>query len=202
LARLAEGRDRTEPGAPVSQATMGRPDKGADAQAAYRSVIVHTIPTEILVAYTALVGIVAGAVTSDSPEHYLSLRWTLLGIFTLVTPLTVAIAARLHRGGSARLPLLEMSAATTAALAWFLAMPGSPLAVSLHGSDAAVASACITVGAGALLSSLAPLLRRGSNSRSRKPTKLDADPLQQLPAQPPAIDLTKADPKPADEGVR
>jgi hypothetical protein len=181
---------------------MNRPDNGADSQSAYRSVIVHAIPTEILAAYTALVGIVAGAVTANSPEHYLSLRWTLLGLFTLVTPLTVALAARLHRDGSTRVPLLEMSAATTAALAWFLAMPGSPLAVSLHGSDAAVASACITVGAGSVLSSLAPLLRRGSNSPASEPAKPHSDPELPVPAQLPAIDLTQPVPKHADEGVR
>lgn len=61
-----------------------------------------------------------------------------------------------------RIPWQEALAATIAAGAWFLAMPGSPLEVQLHGSDPLVASAVITVAGGLALTLAAPLLRTGA----------------------------------------
>ncbi len=165
LGRLAAARDDTVAGRPVpALAPPGKDETGLDAAAPFRSVLVHAVPTEVLAAYTAVVGVVSGAVTADDPRHYLGLRWALLAAFAVVTPVSVLVAARLQARSHGRLPLLEATAATVAALAWFLAMPGSPLSVGLHGSDGAVASALITVCAGSLLAALAPWLSLGSRT--------------------------------------
>jgi len=151
---------------PVTQSLEGRLCRIATVRSIqqFRDVLVHAIPTEILAAYTALVGVVVGAVSADAPRHSLVPRWSLLGAFLVLTAVSVVLAYFFRAGRSLpRVPWQEALAATIAATAWF---PGharvtAGSAVARFGASRPLRAA-ITVMGGLALTLAAPLLRIGA----------------------------------------
>lgn len=65
----------------------------------FTDVVVSAIPTEPLAAYTALVGIVIGAVGLDDAGSYLPFRWGAYGVFLAIVVAAVWLAySRVARG--------------------------------------------------------------------------------------------------------
>jgi hypothetical protein len=192
LAALAVARDAAPAGQPAgggggaaAVAPGGQPGAGAGATVPQGLVDVLTsaIPTEPLAAYTALVGITAGAV--GSANTYLPFRWWAYAVFLVVVFISVWVAYRRASkaagvGNQRKLsfPVTEAAAALLAASGWGLAMPGSPLNVQLTGTPRTLASASIVIGIGALLTlAFGPQLKVGTGSAQ----KLDVSNLNTAP---------------------
>lgn len=177
LAALAVERDRAAAGQPAgggagtAAVSASRARRDAVPQS-YADVVTSAIPTEPLAAYTALVGIVIGAVGQDD---YLPFRWGAYGVFLAIVVAAVwlayARAAQGPLGGGQRrnsFPAVEVSSALLAGGAWGLAMPGSPLGAALSGTALTLTTASVLIGAAAVLSLLAaPTLKTGTRSKPR-----------------------------------
>ena len=149
LTTLAVERDRADPASPVAggggRTAANAPD-GTVPQG-FTDVLISAIPTEPLAACTALVGVAVGAVNATDPRAYLSFRWWCFAGFVVLTILAVYASylrdlkapstgappppKETHR----RFPLAEIIAASIAAAAWGLVMPGSPLNVQMSGTS-------------------------------------------------------------------
>jgi hypothetical protein len=156
------------------------PEKGGTPQQ-FVDVLVTAIPTEPLAAYTALLALVVatldGAPLPHDTRAYLPLRWWIYGAFLAVIVAAVWLGYyRATRGPSGlrpsnrrRIPLPELASALIAGASWGLVMPGGPLNAQLSdaagGVGRALATGCIVIGAGAVLSFVqAPQLRGGSRT--------------------------------------
>jgi hypothetical protein len=142
LGQLAFDRDHTPPGENVGTAT---------------EVLVASIPTEALAAYTSLVGAVFAAGIANAYQPF---RWTAYVLFVTLAILAPLAGFRHRVGPSAgiehrRIPVLECLAAGLAAAAWGLVMPGSPLSTVLHGNGLVFATTSIVLGTTSLLALLA-----------------------------------------------
>jgi hypothetical protein len=155
---LAVERDMANPSTPVPSISPGRAHERA------RDAVISAIPSEVLVLYTAVTGGTLALLIRDHPDSYLPYRWTLFAVVLLLTPLAIYAAYRRKfkerkkepiksnlLADKARVPYLEMTAATLAAAAWFLAAPGSPLLAMLSASVAEMTSLTIVVAATAVL---------------------------------------------------
>jgi hypothetical protein len=175
LAALAVARDKAPPAEPAAggdSAAAAPPSPGAPAvPQQFVDVLVSTIPTEPLAAYTAIVGITIGAVDVAHPHSYLTFRWLCFAAFLVFTVLSITVAYNRRANGPEgpvdrrRFPWAEGGAAVIAAAAWGLVMPGSPLNVQLTGTVWTLTAASITIGSAAVLALLfAPQLKTGTSS--------------------------------------
>lgn len=145
LAKLAVKRDNQPRGESVKTAT---------------DVLVATIPSEALAAYTTLIGIVLAA---NIGSAYGAFRWTTYGAFVALAMLAPLTAYRHHfttakQQAPRLLPVPECLMAGTAAAAWGLVMPASPLSIVFHGHALAFATTAIALGAAAIIGSATKLL--------------------------------------------
>jgi hypothetical protein len=155
-----------------------------------QDAVISAIPSEVLALYTALTGGTLALLVQDDPGSYLPYRWILLVTAVLFTPTAVHVGhrrksvARTPSAGARRTPYQEMSAATVAAAAWFLAMPASPFLASLTSDVAAIASGAIVVMAGAVLwAGFGNSLRTGTGVLCAEVTNMtDTDDLSQQDA--------------------
>jgi len=87
------------------------------------------IPTEIVAAYTAVVGVLP--VDARSCGGDFTVRWVALGAFALLTPVTVqtvyVIKRRVAGNVGPQLATFELSVALIAFLAWATLLPLTPL---------------------------------------------------------------------------
>jgi hypothetical protein len=187
LAALAVERDKAAAGQPAGGGGGGgavlealgddQRSKREAVPQSFTDVVVSAIPTEPLAAYTALVGVVVGAVGLDDSRSYLPFRWGAYGAFLAIVVAAVWLAyARAAAGpmGPANeesrrrnsFPAAEVTSALLAGGAWGLSMPGSPLDGALAGTARTLTTASVLVGSAALLSLLAaPTLKTGTKSR-------------------------------------
>jgi len=137
-----------------------------------RGVLSKAIPTEVLAGYTAIVGVVVGTIkvthADPSPNQLVGLRWGLFGGFLAFTSLAV-VGSYLRKRADARhrkLPFLEVLAATIAAAAWGLVMPGNPLVVDMSAQVTTIATTIITIVGGGIVASLSVPLAQPSNAHT------------------------------------
>ncbi|HET8615867.1 MAG TPA: hypothetical protein VFL94_10105 [Actinomycetales bacterium] len=163
LTDLAVARDVAPRGEEVASQSPGRKNERQT------DTLISSIPAEVLVLYTAVTSGALATAIKDHPGSYLPYRWVLLATSLLITPVAVwktyrtkYRARRLSQLGleavvlpadrrDRRAPWLEMTAATVAAAAWFLAAPGSPLLAQMTATVAQMTSVTILVGATAVL---------------------------------------------------
>ena len=127
----------------------GEPEAGAAELQKAKGALTDAIPTEVLGPYTAIVAIIVA--NTSAVDTRAALRWWTYGV-SLAFILVYVIASFLgDPTKKRRLPWAEMFAALFAFAAWGLAMPGSPLTISVHTSDFAIASAMIAVGGAVVL---------------------------------------------------
>ena len=174
---LAVARDATDPG-----------DKAValdDQEVTWGKALVSVIPTEVLAAYTAGLGLVAG-LTSSAPGAYWPFRlawyfgwlaatpviaWLLFWRKAKAAPTVVAaeVAGRKAAGRA------EIIAPTLAAAAWFTAMPGSPWQVHLSGGAFQI-TALVALSVGSLLVGfLAPAMTKPTPYKPSARPVPDAD---------------------------
>jgi hypothetical protein len=116
--------------------------------------LVASIPSESLAGYTALISIILSA---DVGNGYGPFRWAAFGAFVLVAFLAPFGAFRQQvrtstpRLSHRRFPLRECSVAALAAAAWGLAMPGTPLSITVKGTAYLFATTAIVIGGAAVL---------------------------------------------------
>ena len=115
--------------------------------------LIDAIPTEVLAPYTAILAIIIA--NTSSPETRAALRWWTYAASLGFIIVFVVVSYLRSSAKKRKLPWAELAAALVAFGAWGLAMPGSPLTISLHASDFAIASAMISIGGAALLGLLA-----------------------------------------------
>ncbi len=148
------------------------PAAAADIPQEFVDVLTSAIPTEPLVAYTAILGFIAGVANAATSREYLPLRWCIFGAFLVLIVIAVGVSYSRNAAdpttGSlkreARLPWAEGGAALLAGAAWGLAMPGSAFNGQLTGNVRAIASAIIAIGAAAVLAVLfVPPLKTGTS---------------------------------------
>lgn len=136
---------------------------GTSGLSAAVGVLTDAIPTEILAPYTVLVAILTANTTASDP--YAALRWWTYGVaVALVSVYLVAtFTVSTKRAVGRKLPFAEMLAGSAALAAWGLAMPGSPLEISLTGKSFTIASAMVAVGGAFAISLLSPVLAKRSS---------------------------------------
>lgn len=151
---LAVKRDET----PVGQLVVSTDPLRSEERT--QDALISAMPSEILTLYTALTGGALVGFIADDPQSFLPYRWVLLGFAVALAPFASALsyrrkllpaAARSPTSRKAGLPWAEMSAATIAAAAWFMAAPGSPLLAVLEPDIAAMTSGAIVIAATAIL---------------------------------------------------
>ena len=194
---LAMSRDETPDGEEVNSNSPGRmKERQTD-------TLITAVPTEVLVLYTAVTSGLLAEIIRGNADSYLPFRWAVLGVAIAITPIAVwraystkyqarksqpglqadALPPPAKGKGGARTPLLEMSASTIAAAAWFLAAPGSPLFSGMSTNAAGLVSISIIVGAtAALWAGFSRPLKIGSTVKPQVPPALD-----NLPANPAAV---------------
>lgn len=126
-------------------------------------VLTDAIPTEVLAPYTVLVAIFTA--NAGATDTYAALRWWTYGVTVALVSvyLVVTFALSTKKGVGRTIPFAEMVAGTAALGAWGLAMPGSPLRLSLTGKEFTIASAMIAVGGAFVLGMLSPVLSKKSS---------------------------------------
>lgn len=174
LTALAVERDRADEGAPAlggkrgTAAPPAAPAAGPDAEAIPQSFVdtlTSAIPTEPLVAYTAVVGIVTAAIGTDT-RGYLPFRWCAFVVFLVLIAAAVIVSYRAKattkdadgiaasKRNARDVPVLELATALVAGGTWGMAMPGGPLSATFTGPMELIATGS-TVVVGAFLVTLA-----------------------------------------------
>lgn len=174
-ANLAVARDAADPA-----------DTGVtvdDQEVSWGKALVSVIPTEVLAAYTAGLGLAVGlAQAPAAADAYLTFRFAWYFGWLLATPVIAWILfrrkAKAHPtvvatevAGRKAVLRPEVVAPTVAAAAWFTAMPGSPWQVHLGGS-AFQLTALVALSVGSLLVCL--ITPAATNPTSYKPPALAA----------------------------
>ncbi len=139
------------------------PGGSAPGESSAIATLTAAIPSEVLAPYTAIVGVVAGLGAHDA---FAAFRWWAFGVsLALVGAVLVINVYRAPAGKRRRnLPEAEIISAMLAFAAWGLAMPGSPLSISVHGNDLALTTAVVAIGGAFLITLITPTLGK----RSRK----------------------------------
>lgn len=172
LARLAVERDLAPPGQSIKTST---------------EVLIAAIPSETLAAYTTLVGVV---LAGDVGQRYSQFRWAAYGAFVLLAFLAPLVNFRRslmmtrdmeHRA----LPIQECFAATVAAAAWGLVMPGSPLSISIRGNALVFATTGIVVAAATLLAFATQVLGTANGKNQHAPGRATSQPANGTRARTP-----------------
>ncbi len=151
-ADIAVERDQTPPGEPI-----GTPAT---------QVLTSAIPTEVLAAYTAAVGVVLAA---DIGTGYGAFRWAAYGAFiglAAIFPLSVyrqRVAKTTDKDQKRAVPIPECLMAAFAAAAWGLVMPGGPLSTVLAGNALVFGTAAIALGGAIVLGFATPFLTTGNS---------------------------------------
>src|SRR3989442_13655872 len=137
----------------------------------YQDVLMHAIPTEVLSGYTILIGITIGTIKATkqdpNPNQLLALRWWFFAGFLGATLAAVWIGYWVKRSQTKkrRIPVPEILAATIAAAAWGLVMPGNPGAVRLSTQATTIATAAISIVGAGLVVPLSTLLTGPSETK-------------------------------------
>lgn len=157
LAQLAAARDTNRPGHSVVKDST--------------DVLVATVPTEALTAYTAVIGVVLAANIGAS---YGPFRWSAYGVFIALAVLAPLLLVKRRAAATTdkdmrKLPVPECLTAGVAAAAWGLVMPGNPLTMIIKGNALVFATTAILVGTAAIISLAAQQLGT-ANSRNAPPT--------------------------------
>lgn len=157
LAQLAEDRDTKQPGQSVNGST---------------GVLVATVPTEALTAYTAVIGVVLAANIGAS---YGPFRWSAYGVFIVLAVLAPLVLVKRRAAATTdkdmrKVPVPECLTAGVAAAAWGLVMPGNPLSMIINGNALVFATTAILVGSAAMISLAAQQLGT-ANSRNATQTE-------------------------------
>jgi hypothetical protein len=122
LISLASVRALQEDALAEGKARPGRIPNAVDAQERIVGQLVAFIPAEPVTLFIAALAAVGG-------ESRSWVRWTMLGVVSVLTPLWVEIhylKKAQSRRARRRLPLFEMSAGLVAFLAWSASVPDSP----------------------------------------------------------------------------
>jgi hypothetical protein len=111
-------------------------------------ILVETVPTGLVTAYTAFIAIVSQIVADPTPEvpkpeQFLGLRW--IGFVALVLlALFITYGSYVKKAGTgARIPVPELLSVGVAAAGWGLALPESPLVVWMDGTAGLIATALV-----------------------------------------------------------
>jgi hypothetical protein len=173
IARVAAQRN-----AAASSGNESAPAEGT--QPASIDRLAAAVPTDVIVLYTTVLGVLASSLTNGS-GIYLPLRWSLYGGCLLAILVSVPLTYRLTAGRSARLPVAETVTALWAFAVWGLVVPASPLYVVLHPPTLPVVVGSLTaVGLYVLTGVLGPLL-----DRPARPSGRGRFPRRQSPPPPP-----------------
>ena len=177
LTALAVERDRADPGSDAMGGQRGEIAgvPGAPVPQTYVDALTSSIPTEPLSAYTALVGAYT-AILGSSSTPYLALRWWAYAGFLAITLLSVIVSylrkSRREVGASGSnasngrqrvVPYLELFAALVAAAAWGMAMPDSPLDVTIGDPARTLAKTTIIIGGAAVVALVATPMTKATN---------------------------------------
>lgn len=136
-------------------------------------VLTDAIPTEVLAPYTVLVAIFTA--NASGSNTYGVLRWAVYGVAVALVSVYLVVTFALTTGRNGRtVPFAEMLAGSAALAAWGLAMPGSPLTLSLTGNTFAIASATIAVGGAFVITLLSPVLSKKSSKAPTQPAPAPA----------------------------
>ncbi len=151
LSARAEWRDKKAPAvtARVEIVGSGRPPGDAAELTKAEGALTDAIPTEVLGPYTAIVAIIVANTSNLDPRT--ALRWWTYGVALVFIVVYIVTSYRRSPSKRRQLPWVELMGALTAFAAWGLAMPGSPLTITVHASNFAIASATIAVGGATLL---------------------------------------------------
>jgi hypothetical protein len=130
-------------------------------------ILVTSIPTGLVAAYTAFISFLSGLVDKPTvahphPNEFLGYRVAGLILLVLVSGgLVIAgYASKRDPTKKARFPGLEVSAAVVAALGWGLALPESPLLAGKEGNGRAALVALIAFAAIAVNLIIAKFLQK------------------------------------------
>ncbi len=182
---LAVARDATDPGG--TAVTLD------DQEVSWGKALVSAIPTEVLAAYTAGLGLVA-SLTTSAPDAYWPFRIAWYFGWLAATPVIAwllfwrkAKAARTIKArdvaGLNVLGRVEVLAPTVAAAAWFTAMPGSPWQVHLSGGAFQITS-LVALSVGSLLVGLmAPAMTKPTAYKPSAQVVPTADIIAPAPTQ-------------------
>jgi hypothetical protein len=86
------------------------------------------IPTEVVAAYTSVLGVLSAVVGSNAENEYVPLRWALWGASAIAVVLAVAVAYYTSaERGSRSFPVGTSVGGVVAFLAWGIVVPGSAL---------------------------------------------------------------------------
>jgi hypothetical protein len=94
LTYLAVQRDKAQPSQPAGGGggmAAAPPPAGPEIPQQFVDVLTSAIPTEPLVAYTAILGFIAGTIDARKPDEYLPLRWTIYGGFLVLIVVAVGV---------------------------------------------------------------------------------------------------------------
>ena len=115
----------------VMRETPGAQPAGAGPATDAVSELTRHLPTELVAAYTAVVGLLPAADASRVCDADFTARWVAFAVFAALTPLAILVAYRAKRraaGGSGPgVPLFELVIASAAYIAWAVALPLAPI---------------------------------------------------------------------------
>lgn len=158
MTTLAVARNRRQP----TKADAGErtPDSTAATDSpSIPALLVKTVPTGLVTAYTAFVAVVSEA--SAKETDLIDLRWI---AFVALVLAAIGVTIGSYKGkadADSRFPGLEVAAVTVAAAGWGLAMPESPLLAAIEdGTRGLVTIALVGFIALGVNSVLATLLKK------------------------------------------
>ena len=122
--------------------------------------LVRYLPTELVAAYTTVVGVLPLPGGAPACNGEFTARWVALAVFLVLTPVTLQTLYVVERRAAGRVgpavPWFEHCAALVAFLAWSLALPLTPLTTSCDWQPqygvATAATALLLLGLAAQLS--------------------------------------------------
>jgi hypothetical protein len=124
-AAVSRGDSRTSPLREQPSATPS--DRGGD----LLEQLTRYIPTEIVAAYAAVVGVLPVDASSQTCSSDFTARWVAVGAFAVLTPIAVqalyVIKRRSFGGNGPKFAAFEASIALVAFLAWAAILPLAPL---------------------------------------------------------------------------
>jgi len=128
-------------------ATANEPAGGGNAK--LTDILVETVPTGLVTAYTAFITIVSQLVDDPTPQmpdpdKYAGWRWAGFAVLVVVAiGLTLMSYNKKKAQAEKRGPWLEVAAVAVATIGWGLAVPESPLLVDLDNKNGLLATAFI-----------------------------------------------------------
>jgi hypothetical protein len=108
--------------------TLVVPSAGPPPQAVVSPSLTALIPTEVILFYSSVIGVLEGVVKSTPANSYVPLRWAIMLCGVIAVAVTVLIA--FFRGkelGGKSFPTAMLTAVEVSFLAWAAIIPGSAL---------------------------------------------------------------------------